>query len=323
MHQYIDRLFESFAAKYQRPHVQVDQLPAKTLVAPFFKTENSIKCFKRGGDYLFKNCMQMRKTVKVGKRRLDFLMKFAELLISAMPVLYDWDATAKYLMIDTGFHSERKLTWYTSPTRNQFVEEVESTISKAMVDDASLTFVVVTIAAGEGVSLHSNAIIIDSGTSTVEHFEPHGSAGINEHNDWVSDAVVEASENEECKYIDQADYCPTTGPQNADDYCTFWTILYIYMRISHPHVPRSDIMKALIFTHTEDYKQPVEHFIAWLWLFAESIGVDKMIKFFETASDENQESVAEKLGECLKSVTNFDQLVRDVAIIHRDSRTLQ
>ena len=99
---------------------------------------------------------------------------------------------------------------------------------------------------------HSNVLVYDKKTNTIERFEPHGSSNDFDQDvldSWLSD-YVKHELSSKIKYINPSSVCPM-GLQTLHEktethhtgFCGLWTIWYLDLRLSYPDVPSDKLLK--------------------------------------------------------------------------------
>ncbi len=137
-------------------------------------------------------------------------------------------------------------------------------------------------------SLHSLCLMIDNRRKEVESFDPDGIQGF-----WWP-LTDEYLENLSRKYFPGYEYvstlalCPI-GPQfiSQDEFCTLWTLFYIYLRLKYP-VINSKVIVGFLSENTT----LVISFLCYLDLYAETSGMYRAIEIIRFIVD--QENISDE-----------------------------
>lgn len=121
---------------------------------------------------------------------------------------------------------------------------------------------------------HAMMLLIDTHNKIIEFFEPNGPDA-----SWVPIMTLELWEyfNDKPEYTGytfiepgEDQYCPTSGLQyvSQDRMCANWSLLYAYLRITCPNVPRADLIEMLRSQGQEYLRHLMQQWHCYMWKYA-------------------------------------------------------
>lgn len=152
---------------------------------------------------------------------------------------------------------------------------------KRALTDSKISFIVyfVTLTELNHANYHSNCLIIDKNARTVERFEPTDPTEWPDFNNGapLDNALTDVFKEYHFTYIPMMDTCPIGFQQIEDEEdaerfatfggnCMMWSIFYMYIRLSNPHIPRHILIRTVWKQLNEEgsYKQWINGFHSYL-----------------------------------------------------------
>ena len=147
---------------------------------------------------------------------------------------------------------QSKLHWNLTPPINYL-----ETTRKAMVN-SNIRFIIFFITLNQDThnDYHSNCIIIDKTTRSIERFEPNTPTLWKDFNNGseLDEAVMNAFKEFKLEYIPMMNTCPygfqhLEALEDSEEYvnfggnCAIWTMWYMDLRLSNPLIPRQILVK--------------------------------------------------------------------------------